>query len=89
MVLDVVDGRYTIYVRRHLEVGVGVCPVAARGPVLAVAAVDQLLLAVVEVGAAGQLLEADLDGRHVGEGHAAAALLLVPHLPHTLAYIMS
>ena len=44
--------------------------------ILLVAAVHQLLLAVVP-GAPGQLLEADLDGGHVGEGHAAPALLLV------------
>ena len=46
------------------------------GTILLVSAVHQLLLAVVP-GAPGQLLEADLDGGHVGEGHTAPALLLV------------
>ena len=46
------------------------------GSILLIPAVHQLLLAVVPGGPC-QLLEADLDGGHVGEGHAAPALLLV------------
>ena len=46
------------------------------GLILVITAVHKLLLAVVP-GGPGQLLEADLDGGHVGEGHAAPAMLLV------------
>ena len=49
------------------------------GSILLKSAVHQLLLAVV-AGAPGELLEADLDGGHVGERHAAPALLLVFYL---------
>merc|ERR1712038_2112356 len=66
-------------VSKGLDVGVRVGAVAPIRSVLLVAAVDKLLLRVVTEDSGG-LLEAGLDGRHVGEGHTRSALLLVLHL---------
>merc|ERR1711963_1347986 len=66
-------------VSKGLDVGVRVGAVAPVRPVLLVAAVDQLLLRVVPEDSSC-LLEAGLDGRHVGEGDTRPALLLVLHL---------
>merc|ERR1712038_1259583 len=66
-------------VSKGLDVGVRVGAVAPVRPVLLVPAVNQLLLRVVTEDSSG-LLEAGLDGRHVGEGHTRSALLPVLHL---------
>merc|ERR1712038_2107264 len=66
-------------VSKGLDVGVRVGAVAPVRPVLLVAAINQLLLRVVTEDSSG-LLEAGLDGRHVGEGHTRSALLPVLHL---------
>ena len=63
------------------EVGVGRRTVAACRAVMAVAAVDELLLGVV-ADHAGDLAEAGLDGGDAGKGRTGAALELVLHRAH-------